>query len=233
MFSLDVNKINARYFSKGAQLELYKHYYLDLLPPEKLLFPRYIGGGDKVLDLGCGAGRTTSRIRELAGKVIDTDISEVMVRTAQEKYPDLEFRVMDASTIDYPDDHFDVVVFSYNGPCYLYPEQKRQASMREVHRVLKSNGKFIFSSFTRYPPYTLSALVNIAATWLLMGFRTRYKIHLTRHGVTINYETTPEDEVQLLESMGFALDEMIPMSEKVGFCGYTPDISTYYVFSKC
>ena len=56
---MDVNKINARYFSKGAQLELYKHHYLDLLPPEKILFPRYISGADKVLDLGCGAGRTT------------------------------------------------------------------------------------------------------------------------------------------------------------------------------
>ena len=229
---MDVNKINARYFSKGAQLELYKHFYLDLLPPEKILFPRYISGADKVLDLGCGAGRTTARIGELAGEVIGTDISAVMVETAQEKNPGLEFRVMDASKIDYPDEHFDVVVFSYNGPCYLYPEEKRQSSMREVHRVLKNNGKFIFSSFTRYPPYTLSALVNLVVTRLLMGLRTRYKIHLTRHGMTVNYETTPEEEVQLLESMGFALDEMIPMTEKVGFFGYTPDISTYYVFSK-
>ena len=47
--------------------------------------------------------------------------------------------------------------------------------------------------------------------------------------MTVNYEMTPEEEVQLLESMGFALDEMIPMTEKVGFFGYTPDISTYYV----
>ena len=155
-----------------------------------------------------------------------------MIETAKEKNPGLEFRVMDASQIDYADDHFDVVVFSYNGPCYLYPEEKRQACMREVHRVLKSNGKFIFSSFTRYPPYTLSSLVNLVVTRLLMGLGTRYKIHLTRHGVTVNYETTPEEEVQLLESMGFALEEMIPMTEKVGFFGYTPYISTYYVFSK-
>ena len=34
---MNVNKINARYFSKGTQLELYKHFYLDLLPPEKIL----------------------------------------------------------------------------------------------------------------------------------------------------------------------------------------------------
>ena len=229
---MDVNKINARYFSKGAQLELYKHHYLDLLPPEKVLFPRYISGADKVLDLGCGAGRTTARIGELAGEVIGTDISEVMVETAQDKNPGLEFRVMDAARIVYPDAQFDVVVFSYNGPSYLYPEEKRQSSMREVHRVLKNNGKFIFSSFTRYPPYTLSSLVNLVVTRLLMGLRTRYKIHVTRHGVTVNFEPSPEEEVQLLEAMGFVLDEMMPMAEKVGFFGYTPDISTYYVFSK-
>ena len=65
-----------------------------------------------------------------------------------------------------------------------------------------------------------------------MGFRSKYMIHLTRYGVTINYETSPTDEITHWQAMGFALDEMVPMSERVGFMGYTPDIATYYVFRK-
>jgi ubiquinone/menaquinone biosynthesis C-methylase UbiE len=229
---LDINKINYKYFSKGEQLELFKQTYLDLLPPEKILFPKFIKPGHSVLDLGCGAGRTTAFIRKVTDKVIGTDISKVMIDTAIAKHPDIDFRVMDASAIDYPDESFDVVVFSYNGICYLHPEEKRNAALREVHRVLRRNGKFIFSSFTRYPPYTVSAIVNIIITSLVMGFRTNYKIHLTRHGITVNYETTPDKEIRLLNEINFELEEMVPMSERVGFFRYRPNISTYYVFNK-
>lgn len=228
----DVNTINCKYFSRGEQLELYKESYVDLLPPEQKLFPKYIKDGNAVLDLGCGAGRTTLHIHAITDQVIGTDISEVMIETAQEKHPGIEFRAMDASKIDYPDNHFDVIVFSYNGLCYLYPEEKRNDAIKEIYRVLKGGGKFIFSSFTRYPPYTLSSIVNIIVTTMFMGFRSRYKIHLTRYGVTVNYETSPDEEIKLMSEMNFELEEMIPMQEQVGFFGYTPDISTYYVFNK-
>lgn len=150
----DVNKTNCRYFSKGTQLELFKEPYLDQLPPEKTLFPKYIQSGDAVLDLGCGAGWTTAHIHKVTDRVIGTDLSEVMIEVARQKHAGIEFRVMDASRFDLPDGSFDVVVFSYNGLCYLYPEEKRTASIREIHRVLKPGGKFIFSSFNRYPPST-------------------------------------------------------------------------------
>jgi len=229
---LDVNKINCRYFSRGEQLELFKEKYLELLPPEEILFPKYIQKGDIVLDLGCGAGRTTLPIHELKARVIGTDLSEVMIDTARAKHPGIEFRVMDASRIDYPDEYFDVVVFSYNGLCYLYPEEKRNASIKEIRRVLKKNGKAIISSFNRYPPYTLSSIINMIITTVLMGLKSRYRIHLTRYGVTINYETMPAEEIELWQQMSFNLDEMIPMREKVGLMWYTPEIATYYVFSK-
>jgi ubiquinone/menaquinone biosynthesis C-methylase UbiE len=232
MISLDVNKINCKYFSRGAQLELFKEEYLNLLPPEEILFPKHIKNGDSVLDLGCGAGRTTSYIKKMTDKVIGTDISAIMIATAKEKHPDIEFQIMDASKLDYPDNCFDVVVFSYNGLCYLYPEEKRNASIIEINRVLKKNGKIIFSSFNRYPPLTLSSIVNMIVTKILMGFKSKYTIHVTRHGITINYETSPKDETDLFSGMNFELHEMVPMVETVGFMRYRPNIATYYVFSK-
>jgi len=232
MISLDVNKINCKYFSRGAQLELFKEVYLDLLPPEEILFPKHIKRGDSVLDLGCGAGRTTSFIHKMTEQVIGTDLSDVMIATAREKHPGIEFQIMDASKLDYPDNSFDVVVFSYNGLCYLYPEEKRNDSIKEINRVLKDGGKIIFSSFNRIPPLALSLIINLIVTKLLMGFRSKYKIHVTRHGITINYETSPREETDLFCGMNFELCEMVPMSEPVGCMGYRPNIATYYVFRK-
>lgn len=228
----DVNRINCSYFSKGAQLNFYKEKYMELLPPEKTLFPKYINSGQIVLDLGCGAGRTTVHVHALTEKVIGTDLSEVLIAVAKEKYKDINFKVMDASCIEFPENFFDCVVFSYNGLCYLYPEEKRNAAVREVHRVLKKNGYFIFSSFNRFFPWTLYSMINIIITRIILGFFTKYKIHLTRYGVTINYETSPEEEIQLFKTMSFKLIEKVPMAEKIGYFGYKPDISTYYVFQK-
>src|SRR5208282_1678064 len=55
--------------------------------------------------------------------------------------------VADAANLSlFPDDSFDVVVFSFNGIDYVLPEQARRSCFAHVHRVLKAKGIFIFSS---------------------------------------------------------------------------------------
>lgn len=232
MTNLDVNKINCRYFGRGTQLKLHKEKFLGLLPPEEILFPKYIAGDHSVLDLGCGAGRTTSYIRKITGKVVGVDLSETLIEAAEEKYPDVDFKVMDAGKMDFPDNSFDVVVFSYNGLCYVHPEAKRMAAISEIRRVLKKDGIFIFSSFNRFFSCTLYSILNLVVTKTLMGFSSKYTIHLTRYGITVNYETTPEEETTLFQNMGFELIEQVPMTERVGMWGYKPAVLTYYAFRK-
>jgi ubiquinone/menaquinone biosynthesis C-methylase UbiE len=231
IFALDVDGLNKKYFSSGNRLAFYKEFR-NLMPPEDVLFPKYIKKGLSVLDLGCGVGRTTSRIYEMSRKVIGTDISEAMITLAKERHHNIDFRVMDASHLDFPDSAFDVVVFSYNGLCCLYPENKRLKTIQEIGRVLKKNGVFIFSSANRFPPWAPYSMVNLILTKLIMGFSTNYKIHLTRHGVFVIYETTSEEEIDLLQGMNFELLEMVPLSEKVSFWGYKPNTLTYYAFKK-
>lgn len=232
LFDVDVNEINCRYFSKGAQLNFYKEEFLTLLPPEEALFARHLKSGQKVLDIGCGAGRTTAHVRKVTREVTGIDLSEVLIETARHKYPDVDFQVMDAVKLDFPDCSFDVLIFSYNGLCYLHPLEKRWAAIREMERVLKKGGILIFSSFNRFLPLALYALVNLAVTKLLLGFSSNYVIHLTRHGMTVNYETTPEEETALFRKNGFELIEQLPMTEKVGSLGYRPAVLTYYAFRK-
>ncbi len=229
---LDINKINCMFYSGGAQVNFYKNEYIELMPPEKVLFPKYIKRGHSVLDLGCGTGRTTSYIHTIAEKIIGTDISEAMIETAKGKFKDIDFRVMDASRLEFPDNTFDIVVFSFNGLCLLYPEELRIKSIKEIYRVLKKNGVFIFSSHNRYPPLTLSSIVNLIITKLFMGFSSKYKIHLTRCGISVNYETSPKEETALFQNMNFELLDIIPMTQKITFWGYKPAVLTYYAFKK-
>jgi len=232
IFDIDVNKINCRYFSRGAQLNFYKEEFLSLLAPEEILFSKHLKEGQSVLDLGCGAGRTTTHVHKVTDKVVGIDLSEVLIETAREKHDDIDFRVMDASKLDFPDGSFDVVIFSNNGLCYLYPEEKRLTAIKEIERVLKKGGVLIFSSFNRLLPLALYAVVNLVVTKLIMGFSSSYTIHLTRHGMTVNYETSPEEEARLFGQNNFELIEQLPMTEKVGALGYEPAVLTYYAFRK-
>lgn len=232
LFDVDVNKINCSYFSKGAQLNFYQEEFLTLLPPEEALFARHLKSGQKVLDIGCGAGRTTAHVRKVTEDVVGIDLSEVLIESARQKHPEVDFRVMDAVQLDFPEQSFDVLIFSYNGLCYLHPLEKRFAAIREMERVLKKGGILILSSFNRFLPLALYALVNLVVTKLVLGFNSKYVIHLTRHGMTVNYETTPEEETALFRQHNFELIEQVPMTEKVGSLGYQPAVLTYYAFRK-
>ena len=115
---------------------------------EKFLFDSYYAEGlqgKRVLDLACGAGRTTIFLHEQGGVVVGTDISKNLIRTAHQRFPFLPFQVGDAAYLEFDDESFDVVLFSANSLDYLYPKDKRSRSIQEVHRVLRQGGTFIFS----------------------------------------------------------------------------------------
>jgi SAM-dependent methyltransferase len=125
-------------------------YYaaLDKLTPcEKVLFQTFIRPGAEVLDLGVGGGRTTPYLSGVARRYVGIDYAQEMINTCRRKFPDLEFRIVDASDLaTFNAGTFDVVVFAFNGIDYLTPDKARHRCLSEVHRVLKDDGIFIFST---------------------------------------------------------------------------------------
>jgi ubiquinone/menaquinone biosynthesis C-methylase UbiE len=99
------------------------------------------------LELGCGTGFFLLNLKQ-AG-VIDaghvTDISPGMVAVAQRNARGLGFevegRVADAERLPYDDDIFDLVV----GHAVLHHIPDVEQSLREVIRVLKPGGRFVFA----------------------------------------------------------------------------------------
>src|SRR6266849_5091724 len=78
-----------------------------------------------VLDIGCGAGRTTIGFVRNDYEVAGIDISEPLLRRAVGRYPGLHIYCMDATRLAFRDHSFDAAMFSYNGIDCVYPVSKR------------------------------------------------------------------------------------------------------------
>lgn len=130
-----------------------------LFTEERRAIDRYFtADGARVLDLGCGVGRTTRPLAERGFDVVGVDLSEEMVAAARRLTPEIEFRVDDATDLDAGDDTFDYALFSHNGLDYVHPEPKRLQALREIRRVLKPDGIFVFSTHNAW--YRIPALAR-------------------------------------------------------------------------
>jgi len=127
------------------------------------------------LELGCGTGFFTLNLK-LAG-VIDeghvTDLSPGMVEVAQRNARSLGFevegRVADAERLPYDDDTFDLVC----GHAVLHHIPDVELSFREILRVLKPGGRFVFAGEpTRHGDYVARRLSRF--TWWAATNATKF-----------------------------------------------------------
>lgn len=99
-----------------------------------------------ILDLGCGAGRTTLPLYEKGFRVIGVDKSEPMVRLMRRRFSFIPAVCADASMLPFPDNCFDGVLFSYNGISFITPLAARKRAIKEIFRVLRPGGHFVLSA---------------------------------------------------------------------------------------
>lgn len=119
---------------------------------EEINFPAIMRGlgdvqGLTVLDYGCGNGRFSRLLETLgAAKVIGVDISPTMIDLANtaDSNSQVEYHVNPDNTLSFlPDGSVDKVMA--NLVFMMSPSRKdMQQSFREIHRVLKDGGIFVF-----------------------------------------------------------------------------------------
>lgn len=112
-------------FSTPFQLDIYK---------------KYVKKDDRILDIGCGYGRTLEELQNAGyNNLIGIDFSKEMIKLAKTKNPSIDFRPTNGSILDFPDDSIDSVILLAVLTCIPDKDNQKQL-IGEVHRVLKKEG---------------------------------------------------------------------------------------------
>jgi len=136
--------------------------------------------GKAVLDIGVGAGRTTSFLLACnPGRYVGVDFAMGMVERCRQRFPGVDFRFADARALtDFADAEFDFVMFSWSGiDCVNHEDRLRV--LAEVKRVLLPGGHFVFSTANARtlsgPPWSRQVLADLEVTGtirsVVRGFR--------------------------------------------------------------
>lgn len=201
---------NKESYSTPSSVEKYSSHYA-LFPIEKALITKYFKTGSRVLDLACGAGRTTLILHELGYRVTGIDLSDALIGVAKRRFPYVDFRTGNFVSTGVEDSSIDNILISHNGLDYAYPEKERIAALVECARALKAGGILIYSShnirsFLASPYYLLNpkrivwAIRNMPALFKSMAY-----VYDMGH---YTYFSSPGHIVRQTERAGFRLVEI-------------------------
>jgi len=98
--------------------------------------------GTRALDFGCGTGRSTRFLRDLAFEVIGVDISEIMLDQARARDPGGDYRlVADGSLAGLGTGTLDLILaaFTFDNTT----DQQKTSALRELRRLLAPGGRLM------------------------------------------------------------------------------------------
>ena len=107
--------------------------------------------GKRVLDLGCGTGRYCALLADREALVIGIDCSKKMMEQAKKNVSArsrIELHHGTIDRVDFPDQHFDLVVSALT----LNHMPALEPTLREAVRVLKDSGMLIISDIHPFWP---------------------------------------------------------------------------------
>ncbi|MGA7241719.1 MAG: methyltransferase domain-containing protein [Terracidiphilus sp.] len=169
--------------------------------------------GEFILDLGCGDGQLTQRIAATGAHVLGVDASQEMVAVARER--ETEAEQANAESLPFHDATFDAVFSN----AALHWVRDQDAMLAQVHRVLKSGGRFVAE---------MGGHGNIAA------IRVALISVLERHGYGdredgVNYYPTAESYTERLKLHGFRVEQMaiIPRPTRLAKSGMEGWLRTF------
>ena len=135
------NRIAKEYYHLRTKKYPQGWFYNEMLEMPTTL--RLLGNikGKRILDLGCGPGIYAKILFQKGALIKGTDISDKEVEIARRENPQIEFSIGNAENMIYQNGEFDIVLAT------LVLEYFKDWSkiLREIRRVLKKKGLFIFS----------------------------------------------------------------------------------------
>lgn len=209
------DQTNKEAYSNAAAIRAFS-YHKGLKPAEKLVFDRYSSAPGKIIDLGCGTGRTSVCLLERGFQVEAVDYSPAMIAAARKEHPNLSIRfsVMDVRHLEFADNSFDYAFFSFNGLDCLYPISQRIEAIKEIKRVLVPGGRFIFSSHNSLFFYRTWPKIKRLLYSVFCGKIHPYRVEPSEHGDLLLFFTSPPSQKRQLTKLGFTDIEIITTVSK-------------------
>jgi len=162
----DPEYVNSQYRTStnlNARIRLHQQFSTNKYGWQRWLFDQIrFAPQNRILELGCGTGALwlENLDRIPAGmEIVVSDLSSGLVAQTQQSpinsYPGFQFKVIDAQSIPYEDDRFDIVIASH----MLYHVPDRTKALSEIRRVLKPTGSLYTSTVGKKHLIELTELI--------------------------------------------------------------------------
>ena len=157
----------------------------------------------KVLDLCSGSGDLGKMIKNTVPgvEIFGVDYSTEMLNIAKKKNPDIKYFNMNATALDFADSSFDYVVMGFG----LRNIPNRNATIAEIYRILKPDGKFLHLDFGQKTIFSkIFDKIVIFAAGFLSGEKDAYTYLINSK----NSFPNPEKLVEIFEEQGFSCEKI-------------------------
>jgi SAM-dependent methyltransferase len=206
------------------------------------LYPSIKDG--KLLDIGIGGGRTTKHLLDNISKnYLGIDYTFALAEVTKRKFPSATIVCADARALPSGDEVFDFALFSLNGIDYM-DHQGRVSTLKEVLRILKPGGFYLFSTHNRdYKNYgkfdgtlheslSLSQLKSYVYTllhWPRHLVMRKHEVSTDEYAIIndnahgyslLTYYITVAEQIKQLEAAGFLQIEAYDMEGHRVNAGY-------------
>jgi len=148
----EAEQVNAIYkvFDEDSRLNGSKAAQVEFLTTVRAI-ESYLKPGDRILDIGAGAGEYSLRFARKGYEVCAVELADANIAAFRKKLREsdkIELRQGNALDLScYADESFDIVLLF--GPLYhLRDEEDRQRAISEAKRVCRSGGKIFFAFIT-------------------------------------------------------------------------------------
>src|SRR5262245_42478583 len=117
--------------------------------------------GQRVLDIGCGAGVFLRLVADRGAEPVGIDASESLIGLARKRIPEGDLQVGDMESLPYDDDGFDLAT----GFTSFFFANDMVAALREARRVAKPGAPVVIQVWGAHERCSLEAMKEIARSF--------------------------------------------------------------------